>query len=125
LLLYSFCEALHGSAEYQLWLVSDKEFPPQTFFYAVLLQNFEVAPILIPFSEANQNWYSAEPCQSYQTKYGNMTAKATKKSFSENTKKTKKTTTFFNPKTDPDPDRRPTFQQKKHDPDPDRLPAGL
>jgi hypothetical protein len=58
-----------------------------------------------------------------------MTVKATKKSFSEKTKnQRKKPTTFFNPKTDPNPDRKPTFQQKT-DLDPDRLPkvnpAGL
>jgi hypothetical protein len=29
--------------------------PPQTFFYTVLLQNFEVAHIINPLSEANQN----------------------------------------------------------------------
>jgi hypothetical protein len=29
--------------------------PPQTFFYTVLLQNFEVAPNIHPLSEANQN----------------------------------------------------------------------
>jgi hypothetical protein len=28
---------------------------PQTFFYTVLLRNFEVAPIINPLSEANQN----------------------------------------------------------------------
>jgi hypothetical protein len=42
-------------------------------------------------SEANQNWYSAEPCQSYQTEHGNMTVKATKKGFTKKNEKTKKT----------------------------------
>jgi hypothetical protein len=40
----------------------------------------------------------------------------------------KTTTTFFNPKTETNPDRKPTFEQK-NDPDPDRYqkvnPAGL
>jgi hypothetical protein len=62
----------------------------------------------------------------------NMTVKATKKSFLEQTKKPKnylkKPKTFFNPETDLDPDRKPTFEQKT-DPDPDRMPkvnpAGL
>jgi hypothetical protein len=40
----------------------------------------------------------------------------------------KKTTAFFNPKTDPDPDQKTTFEQKT-DPDSDRCkkfnPAGL
>jgi hypothetical protein len=79
----------------------------------VLLQNFEVAPIINPLSEANQNWYSVEPCQSYQTDNGNRTVNATKKGFSEKTEKKKqkkKTTSFLNPETDPD--RKPTFQQK-------------
>jgi hypothetical protein len=61
-----------------------------------------------------------------------MTIKAKKKIFGKNRKtekKQKKTTTFFfNPETEPDPDRKPTFEQKT-DPDPDRLPkvnpAGL
>jgi hypothetical protein len=58
-----------------------------------------------------------------------MTVKATKKAFRKKQKtEEKKPKTFFNPKTDPDPDRKPTFQQKT-DPDPDRLPkvnpAGL
>jgi hypothetical protein len=58
-----------------------------------------------------------------------MTVKATTKKLSEKTEKSEKNpTTFFNPETDPDPDRKPTFQQKI-DPDPDRLPkvnpAGL
>jgi hypothetical protein len=35
-------------------------------------------------------------------------------------KKLQKPTTFFNPETDPNPDRKPTFKQKS-DPDPDRL----
>jgi hypothetical protein len=34
-----------------------------------------------PLSEANQNLYSAEPCQCYQTEHDNMTIKATKKAF--------------------------------------------
>jgi hypothetical protein len=55
-----------------------------------------------------------------------MTIKATKKSFSEKTEKKKRT--FLNPKTEPNPDRKPTFEQKI-DPDPDRMPkikpAGL
>jgi hypothetical protein len=59
--------------------------------------------------------------QSYQTEYGNMTVKATKTTF-------RKKPDFFNPETDPDPDRKPTFQQK-NDPDPNQLqkvnPAGL
>jgi hypothetical protein len=40
----------------------------------------------------------------------------------------KKPRTFFNPKTNPDPDRKPSFEQQD-DPDPDRCqkvnPAGL
>jgi hypothetical protein len=36
-----------------------------------------------------------------------MTVQATKKSFSGKTKEPKKPTTFFNPETDPDPDRLP------------------
>jgi hypothetical protein len=56
----------------------------------------------------------------------NMTVKATKKSFLEQTKKPKKyrknPKTFFNPETDTD--RKPTFEQKT-DPDPDRLPKVL
>jgi hypothetical protein len=40
----------------------------------------------------------------------------------------KKPTTFFNPETETDPDRKPTFEQKT-DPDPDQCqkvnPAGL
>jgi hypothetical protein len=37
-----------------------------------------------------------------------------KKLFKKTEKKNrKKRTTFFNPETDPDPDRKPTFQQKK------------
>jgi hypothetical protein len=74
----------------------------------VLLQNFEVAPIINPLSEANQNLNSAQPCQSYQTEYGNMNVKATtKKLFEKNTKTRKKQTNFFNPVTDTDPNRLP------------------
>jgi hypothetical protein len=46
-----------------------------------------------------------------------MTVKATKKAVRKN----KKPTTFLNPETDPDADRKPTFE-KNIDPDPDRLP---
>jgi hypothetical protein len=58
-----------------------------------------------------------------------MTVQATTKKYFKITKKhTKKTITFFNPKTDPDPDRKLIFEQK-HDPDPYQLPkvnpAGL
>jgi hypothetical protein len=42
-----------------------------------------------------------------------MTVKVTKQSFSEKTEKPtknrQKPATFFNPETDPDPDRKPTF----------------
>jgi hypothetical protein len=58
-----------------------------------------------------------------------MTDKATKKTKNEKSEKNrKKTRTFSNPETDPDPDRKPTFVQKT-EPEPDRLPkvkpAGL
>jgi uncharacterized membrane protein YwzB len=36
--------------------------PPQTFFFTVLLRDFEVATITNPLSETYQNRYSAEPC---------------------------------------------------------------
>jgi hypothetical protein len=49
-----------------------------------------------------------------------MTVKATN-AFQKNLKNRKKPTTFFNPKTEPDHNRKPTFEQK-NDTDPDLLP---
>jgi hypothetical protein len=54
------------------------------------------------------------------TKWVWLLSKLQKKVFGEKNKKTKKTTTIFNPETETDPDRKPIFQQKTN-PDPDRL----
>jgi hypothetical protein len=61
--------------------------------------------------------------------YGYKFIRATKNFFlKKKRKKRKKTKTFFNPKTETDPDQKPTFAQKT-EPDPDRSqkvkPAGL